>query len=137
MQRLGFILFILILPVIIFIAMKLLFSENLFSVDLNFRTIFILIFISPMLEEIVFRGLLQEWLPQILPNKIISIILLNILFAALHYNVNNQFIYLLAIFFCGIIYSAVKILYKKNIFPILLHSYYNACFIIAMLLLRP
>ena len=134
MQRLGFILFILILPAIVFITMKLLFTDNLFTVYLNFKTILILIFISPILEEIVFRGLIQEWLQQILPSRIIAITLLNILFAALHYNVNNNLIYLLAIFFCGIIYSVAKVLYKKNIFPILLHSYYNSCFVIAMLL---
>ena len=132
--RVGFLLFIIILPTLAFSILKLLHLNHVFSIHLDWRTILILVFISPILEEVIFRGLLQEWLQSLLNQTIPTIILVNTLFTILHYNVNKNFIYLITIFFCGIIFSVVKILHKRVVFTIMLHSYYNVCFIIMLYL---
>jgi len=90
--------------------------------------ILFLLIISPILEELVFRGLLQESIYNKTKNYIFTVIMVNIAFMSLHYIVNNNIVYLLAVFICGIIFSVVKIYYKRIIYPIMLHVYYNLCF---------
>ncbi len=135
MQRFGLLFFTLIIPLIGFGAIKLLNLKYLFYLKLDWQTILLMTIVAPILEEIIFRGLLQEWLQQLLHSNISAIILVNLLFMLLHYTTKNQIVYLLAIFFCGIIYSVVKIKQKSIIFPILLHAYYNLSFIIMLKLL--
>jgi len=98
--------------------------------------ILFLITISPILEELVFRGLLQEAIYNKTKNYIFTVILVNIAFMSLHYPVNNNIVYLFAVFICGIIFSVVKIYHKRIIYPIILHMYYNLCFYCASCILH-
>ena len=92
-------------------------------------SILILLIVSPVLEEFTFRGLLQDLILNKIKNYIFTVFLVNIAFMLLHYNVNNDIVYLFAVFICGIIFSVVKIYYGSILYPIILHVYYNLCFI--------
>jgi|SRR6185437_4097640 len=91
--------------------------------------ILILLIVSPVLEEFTFRGLLQDMILNKTKNYIFTVFLVSIAFTLLHYNVNNNIVYLFAVFICGIIFSVIKIYYRKIAYPIMLHVYYNLCFI--------
>ncbi len=91
----------------------------------------LILFISPTLEEIIFRGLLQDWLAKVIPNKLLMILILNIAFAILHYRINTNLTYLLDVFICGVIFSRVKIRFNNLYYPIGLHIYYNMVFYFA------
>lgn len=90
----------------------------------------LLIFIMPILEESVFRGLLQDFLQQYLPKKWALIIAVNIFFVAVHFHLNNNPYYLGGVAVSGIIFSYVKLVTHKLSRAIFMHSYYNITYII-------
>ena len=92
-------------------------------------SIFLVLIISPIFEEIIFRGVLLDFLAKILNNNIIISSIINIIFTAFHYYNNDKLLYLSLIFSCGTIFTVIKIKYNKIIYPIFLHIYYNAFFI--------
>lgn len=100
-----------------------------FHMDYSLHTIAFIIFIAPVLEEIVFRGLFQEILLKALKRKSITFVLVNILFTILHYHIRSEYAYLLLIFVAGLIYSIVRYQYglKKAIY---LHIYYNMIYLV-------
>jgi membrane protease YdiL (CAAX protease family) len=111
-------------------ALYLLHKLNLPFLNYSLNTnILILLVVSPLLEEFTFRGLLQDLILNKTKNYIFTVFLVNIAFVLLHYNINNNIVYLLAVFTCGIIFSVVKIYYGRIVYPIMLHVYYNLCFI--------
>lgn len=89
---------------------------------------FMLLMLSPVLEEIVFRGLIQDYLLSKTSNVTVSIIVVNLLFMVFHCHINPNYIYLLAIFGCGIMFSILKFKLLRLRYPILYHVYYNLCF---------
>lgn len=99
---------------------------------LNYKlttNILLLLVVSPILEEFTFRGLLQDMIQTKTKNYILTLFILNTAFTLLHYNVNNSIVYLFTVFICGIIFSVSKMYYKMIVYPIMLHMYYNLCFI--------
>lgn len=88
----------------------------------------LLLFLSPILEEIVFRGLIQDYIFEKISNKTLVVIITNLLFIAFHYHINSNFLYLLTVFICGVIFSLFKIRFSKLYYPICCHLYYNLCF---------
>jgi membrane protease YdiL (CAAX protease family) len=120
--------FAVLLPISVFCTLyglNLSFLKN----SLTYNILFLL-FISPILEELTFRGLLQDLVQNRTKNYIFTILFINSAFMLLHYKINNSILYLFAVFFCGIIFSVIKIYYKNIIYPIVMHVYYNLCFII-------
>ncbi len=121
---------VIILPII---AWLIYFYLKLYTY-LNFNnqkssTIFFVLIISPIFEEIIFRGILLDLLAKILNNNILIYFIINIIFTYFHYYNNNKLFYLFLIFLCGTIFTVIKIKYNKIIYPIFLHIYYNAFFI--------
>lgn len=120
--------FAVFLPIIFYILIYQQFP-SFFNFQLH-TNILILLIVSPILEELTFRGLLQNLILRYSNSYVFTIILVNFAFVALHYSVNRHILYMLAIFICGIIFSVIKVYYKKIVFPIIVHVYYNLCFIV-------
>ncbi len=119
--------FALLLPIV---TLYLLHISHLPFLNYSLTTnIIILLAISPVLEELTFRGLLQDLVLNKTKNTVLTVIFVNIAFGFLHLNVNKSIVYLFSVFICGIIFSVSKIYYKRIVYPILLHVYYNLCFI--------
>ena len=93
---------------------------------------FILLLLSPLLEEIVFRGLLQDILLRWFRQQLLGVLILNLAFAGLHYRINASLLYLFPVFICGLIFSIVKIRFASLVYPILFHIYYNAFFVVML-----
>ncbi|MBY0378868.1 MAG: CPBP family intramembrane metalloprotease [Burkholderiales bacterium] len=92
--------------------------------------ILLLVIISPIFEEIVFRGLIQDFLVKKIKCKYLAFTSVNLLFVLLHIHKNMGIIYLMFVFICGMIFSVVKYKSSRVLYPIVLHSYYNLLFIL-------
>ena len=92
----------------------------------------LLVFVYPLLEEIVFRGLLLEGLALRLPQRLgilsLANILTSVVFAALHL-INQSPLWALGIFFPSLIFGVSKERYQTLWAPIILHGWYNLGFI--------
>lgn len=138
MYRNKFVLLILLLPIIIAVVGSYYFSDfvKTFSMPENFWEIIILLIVSPLLEEICFRGLLQDIVAKSMlyykVGPVLVVLLPNILFTVWHYHINSSYLYLLLVFLSGCIFGTVKILHHRLIYPILLHSYYNLVFLLML-----
>lgn len=121
-----------ILPVIVLFLCRFFYPIylNLYKIQYTLGGSFLLIFVSPILEEIVFRGLLQDFFIKIIRSKVLALGLLNIIFSLIHAHNNQNIVYLSILFFCGIIFSIVKYNYNKLSYVIFLHAYYNILFVI-------
>ena len=106
-----------------------------FSPPHGISAYFILLLLSPLLEEIVFRGLLQDLVLSWCRQQWLGLLILNLAFAGLHFRINNSILYLFPVFMCGLIFSYAKIRFTRLIYPIVLHVYYNVFFVV-MLCLR-
>lgn len=84
--------------------------------------------IYPVLEEIVFRGLIQGWISARVSHSShgvsLSNVITSIIFTAVHF-FNNPSLLTLLIFFPSIIFGCAKERYNKLTPPIILHSLYN------------
>ena len=91
----------------------------------------LMLLLSPIVEEYVFRGALYELLQKFSCNIVVTILLINILFTLLHVsNVNYNILYLLGVFICGVIFTLTRILYKSVFYSILVHAYYNLMYVV-------
>ena len=91
-----------------------------------------LLVISPVLEEIVFRGLLQEWLSKRFAQRLGCLSLANVLtslaFAALHL-FHQSLLWSALIFFPSLVFGFSKERYQTLWAPIVLHAWYNLGFL--------
>ncbi len=101
----------------------------------NLTTIFLIILLNPILEEIVFRGYLQNMLLKYKP-LVINIIgisfanlIVSIIFALLHL-LNSSAIMAAAILIPSLVFGFFYQRYQSIIPSILLHIYYNIIFLI-------
>lgn len=130
MQKYLFPISVIILPIIAW----LIYFHLDFHTYLNFNnekstSIFFVLVISPIFEEIIFRDVLLYFLSKISKNNIIICFIINTAFTLFHYHINNELLYLFLVFLCGTIFTVIKIKYNNIIYPIFLHIYYNAFFI--------
>ena len=92
----------------------------------------LLVLIYPLLEEIVFRGLVLEgvagWFPQRFGMLSLANVLTSIAFAALHL-VHQSPLWSLAIFFPSLVFGFSKERYQTLWAPIILHCWYNLGFV--------
>lgn len=138
MKKHLFFLISLILP-IIFWSIAFLFFQKLipnFSIPHSLLSLLLIIFISPVLEEIVFRGLIQDLCVKYLKNIWLTVLIVNLFFMLVHIHINNAPIYLVIIFISGVIFSLNKLIYQKIFPPIMLHFFYNLTFIIMLQIVR-
>lgn len=99
-------------------------------------TIFTIVFLAPLAEELLFRGLLQNWLAQHL-GRMKGIILTSIVFALFHFSMSHgvsNFTLLLSLgvfsYYLGHIYERQRSLLS----PILLHATFNLISVIRVLI---
>jgi uncharacterized protein len=89
----------------------------------------LIVLVYPVLEEIVFRGLIQEFIQRLLPFPFLGPVsmpnaITSILFAGLHILISTT----LAgawVFFPSLVFGYFKDRYLKLTAPILLHIFYN------------
>lgn len=85
--------------------------------------------LAPVLEEFLFRGLLQGWLERHLGRPKMAVLLTALLFAAVH----RSLFFLPALFAVSLCFSAAKAKGGGLAAPMLAHSLYNA-FVLAVAL---
>ena len=122
------------LPLLIWLPALFFFKSYVsqFMLPQGSRQLLIMLLISPILEEMVFRGLFQDLFLHYIGKPIFSILLLNIAFAIIHQRINPNLIYIFFVFASGMVFSYSKLCYKKLVFPIGLHIYYNFVYIVAI-----
>ena len=119
-------------PVFCFLYIKIYQEQNndifwLFS-DLN--SLFFLVFLYPMIEELIFRGLVQEYIEKkISKNTILKAlswanIFTSLLFVLMHFIYHSP-IWAMLVFFPSLVFGYFKERYGHIIPSILLHSFYN------------
>jgi len=122
-----------ILPLITFWVIYQYKLQSLINYNFDHTSLLILLIVSPILEELVFRGLLQDFVLKKIKNIFFSIVIVNLLFMLTHYRINHSLSYLSVVFICGIIFSVVKVYYSRIVYPILVHSYYNLSLVVIVL----
>jgi len=77
----------------------------------------------PILEEILFRGILQKYITKIIKNKnpLIAITIVSISFSIMHW----QFEKILFYFLCGFLFGYIYHKTQRIIIPIIGHSFWN------------
>jgi membrane protease YdiL (CAAX protease family) len=124
------------LLIAIFSPLLLIFFNNNNSINyyISSKTILLMIIISPIIEEMVFRYFLYNYLQRIYNyfNKNINIILTNIVFMLLHLRNTHDIIILFGIFISGIVFNLVYIEKKLLIYPILIHAWFNLCYLLML-----
>lgn len=131
-----FLVSVIFVPIIILTIAKLFFNNfftTSFYIQYSYLNIILIILISPILEEIVFRGLLQDLFLKYIHNKVIAFIILNIIFTFMHYKFGLNtinLIYFIFLFICGMIFSVTKNIFYKLSYVIYLHCYYNIIFLL-------
>ena len=131
LRKLVYLPSIILLPIIILFIGKYLLVGYFyqFQFDYTYTQLLLLILVSPLLEEIVFRGLVQDFLLKKIKYKYVAFVGVNVLFVLIHIDKNTGSIYLIFLFICGIIFSVVKEKSGRLLYAILLHTYYNSLFI--------
>ncbi len=108
-----------------------------FNVETNFRwfrehllSYLYLALLLPVLEEIVFRGFIQEQLSKVFDNRRLGMlsyanIATSVIFCALHFFYHHP-VWAALVFIPSLIFGYCKDQYKTLIAPIILHVFYNA-----------
>lgn len=85
----------------------------------SFTMILLNLFIAPITEEIIYRGLAIEYLKHRGHSLVYTSIFISVLFGLFHsYNIVLMFLF-------GIVFSVVYLRERNLIYPILIHSVYN------------
>lgn len=92
----------------------------------------LIILVYPILEEIVFRGLLLEFLTKRIHYRYRLLtaanVLTSLIFVMMHL-IYNDWIWGLLIFFPSLVFGYMKERHQSLISPIMLHSFYNLGFV--------
>jgi len=99
----------------------------------DFRSLILLIIIYPLIEEITFRGWMQEYISKtsIGKEKFFNISIANIfttiLFTLMHL-IHHSYFWAFLVIFPSLIFGYFKEQFNSVIPPIILHSFYNFMF---------
>lgn len=114
---------------------NIIFHEQTFDVDLLYvdaRSLFFLILFYPVVEEVVFRGVIQEFItsktkgyPSFF-NVTIANVVTSILFVMMHF-VHHTPLWAMLVFIPSLIFGYFKEQYGHIRSSIFLHIFYNAC----------
>lgn len=122
-----------ILPIIVFTAVSVYFICCTYLYDISNMSLYnivLFIFASPLLEEFVFRGLVQKSINNFLKSGIFlyissGSIISSLIFTFIHLILNDfAFIYLL-VFFPSLFFGYLYDKYKTLLLPVLFHSFFN------------
>jgi hypothetical protein len=88
--------------------------------------------VFPVLEEVVFRGLVQEWIAGKLLSRLgilsAANLLTSLVFVAAHL-IYSQWPWALLVFFPSLVFGYLKERHQSLLSPIIMHSFYNAGFV--------
>lgn len=115
----------LILPLVL-MPLKYMFSPY----DFSSQQIMILLFISPIIEEVLFRKFLQDYLKHKLQNLPYGVLLTNFIFMLAHLKNTSNIIILIGIFISGMIFSLVYDEKERIIYPIFIHFWFNLFYLL-------
>lgn len=108
-------------------------TADIFWLLFDLKSLFFLVFFYPVVEELVFRGIIQEYLhqktkqfPCFFPFSIANLIT-SVLFAFMHL-VHHVPLFALLTFVPSLIFGYFKDRYKHISFSIILHMFYNLCY---------
>jgi membrane protease YdiL (CAAX protease family) len=97
--------------------------------QLLFREVLILVILYPLLEETIFRGIIQPAISTRIVGKTFLFshanILTSIIFSLAHL-FSHETIWAMAVFIPSVAFGLLKDRYKTLLAPIALHCYYNA-----------
>jgi len=119
-------------PVFCFLYIKIYQEQNndIFWLFSDIRSLFFLIFLYPIVEELIFRGLIQEYIERkthkITVFKALSWanIFTSLLFVLMHLAYHSP-IWAMLVFFPSLVFGYFKERYEHIIPSIVLHSFYN------------
>jgi membrane protease YdiL (CAAX protease family) len=103
------------------------------ALDLAGTSLWLLLVVAPCLEELAFRGLLQDLCLKLTPAPL-AYLLVNVIFSALHYHINSQWWFLASVFIAGFSLSLLRSYTKTIIWSIVFHAYYNSCLVITLII---
>jgi len=109
-------------------------STNIFWLFSDFKSLFLLIGLYPILEEITFRGVIQGWFLryQIFKKSYFGLTIANIvtslLFSLIHI-VNHKLVWAMLIFFPSLVFGYFRDRSKDIKLSIILHIFYNFSFL--------
>lgn len=101
-----------------------------FSWQFSYKNLSIFLIISPIIEEYTFRKIFQDYIQAKLKRVWLNITIVNIVFALAHVYKNHQILYLMMVFSAGTIFSLLKIRYNRIMHCMIIHAYYNFCYIL-------
>ena len=106
---------------------------DMFWLLFDLKSLFFLVFFYPVAEELIFRGIIQEYLhkktKQLPPFFLFSIanILTSMVFALMHL-VHHALLFALLTFVPSLLFGYFKDRYNHVLYSIFLHMFYNACY---------
>jgi len=107
--------------------------ENIYWFLTDIESLFFLIFFYPMIEELTFRGLIQEYLEKKTKqwSSFLSLSVANLLtsflFVLIHF-VYHEPLWAVLVFFPSLLFGYFKEKFKSIVPSILLHMFYNLIF---------
>jgi len=108
-------------------------ADNIFWLLSDGKSLFFLIFLYPVIEELTFRGVIQEYINQktkqwkLFSGLSVANLLTSILFVLMHF-VHHVPIWAILTFFPSLVFGYFKEKYSKIIPSIILHMFYNLCY---------
>jgi len=97
------------------------------------KSFFLLIFLYPLIEELAFRGTIQEYLysktkqQRLFLGLSLANVLTSILFVLMHF-VHHEPVWAILIFFPSLLFGYFKEIYNQITPSIVLHMFYNLCY---------
>ncbi|MFT7824333.1 MAG: JDVT-CTERM system glutamic-type intramembrane protease [Sulfurimonas sp.] len=108
-------------------------TEDLFWLLNDGWSLFFLIFFYPIIEELAFRGVVQEYLEEktkqrkLIANLSIANLLTSILFSLMHF-IHHAPLWAALTFFPSLVFGYFKERYSGIMPSIILHIFYNLCY---------
>lgn len=105
---------------------------DLSAISIDTKSLFFLIVFYPVVEELAFRGMIQEYIAtktkqyHNLYSITVANILTSVLFVLMHF-VHHTPLWALLVFIPSLIFGYFKDQYKNILPSIVLHMFYNAC----------
>jgi len=108
-------------------------ADDIYWLLSDWKSLFFLIFLYPIVEELFFRGMVQEYLysktnrQKLFLGLSVANLLTSLLFVLIHF-VHHEPIWAILTFFPSLIFGYFKELYNQITPSIVLHMFYNLCY---------
>ncbi len=108
-------------------------ADDIYWLIKDIRSLLFLVFLYPIVEEVIFRGFIQEYITNKLKNQSIFLglsianLLTSLLFVSIHF-IHHPPIWATLVLFPSLIFGYFKDKYIHIAPSIVLHMFYNLCF---------